>query len=229
METKRRTRAGRAERGIVTALAGALLLTLIATVVVGVDVGRVAFTASEVQTVADAAATAYARSMLANQMGAAENPAAAALSIAAGNRIDGRPASEANLGSYVEGAWSFDGRSFTPGGTPANAVRATATTTVDNFFAAIAGDTRSSVTKTAVAAVGCPSSARPVLPIAVGECEFEQFQTSGECTDLPVLRQQIPDPCQRERRRLLTREQEGGHLDAELVVGHRLSGLFVAC
>jgi hypothetical protein len=192
MKTMRRNRPVRAERGVVTALAGALLLTLVAAVVVGVDVGRVAFTAGEVQTVADAAATAYAHSMLANQMGAGEDPAAAALSVAAGNRIDGTPASEANLGSYVEGTWSFDARSFTPGATPANAVRATATAAVDNFFAAIVGDPRSSITKAAVAAVGCPSSARPVLPIAVGECEFEQFQASGECMDLPALRQQNP-------------------------------------
>ena len=43
-----------------------------------------------------------------------------------------------------------------------------------------------------------------------------------------VLRQQIPRPRQRQRRRLLTGEQKRRDLDAELLVGHRLAGLLVA-
>jgi len=125
-------------------------------------------------------------------MGAGENAAAAALAVVAGNRIDGAPASGANLASYGEGLWSFDTRSFLLGGSPTNAVRVTATATVDNLVAAVLGDTQSTVTKTAVAAVGCPASARPVLPVAVGECEFEGFQASGDCSNLPSLVQRNP-------------------------------------
>ena len=43
-----------------------------------------------------------------------------------------------------------------------------------------------------------------------------------------VLRQQIPGPRQRQRRRLLTRQQERRDLNPRLLVGHGLASLFVA-
>ena len=43
-----------------------------------------------------------------------------------------------------------------------------------------------------------------------------------------VLRQQIPGPRQRQRRRLLARQQKRRDLDPQLLVGHRLAGLLVA-
>ena len=43
-----------------------------------------------------------------------------------------------------------------------------------------------------------------------------------------MLRQQIPRPRQRQRRRLLTRQQERRDLDPQLLVGHGLAGLLVA-
>jgi hypothetical protein len=80
-----------------------------------------------------------------------------------------------------------------PGAEPNNAVRATGTATVNNFFAAIVGDTQSTVQKTATAAIGCPTHGRMVLPIVVGECEFAAFESSNDCSDLPELFQQPGD------------------------------------
>ena len=44
---------------------------------------------------------------------------------------------------------------------------------------------------------------------------------------LGVLGQQIPGPGQRQRRRFLPGDQKRGDLDSQLLVGHRLTGLFV--
>jgi len=179
-------------RGAILASAGILMLTLVAMAVVGVDIGRVAVTANETQTVADVAASAYARAMLTNEMGGSRDATADAIAVVQGNSVAGEAASAGNVSSLVEGSWSWETRSFVPAGSPVNAVQATATATIDNIFADIFGDGQSTATKQAIAAIGCPSSARAVLPIAVGECEFEAFQSSGDCSDLPNLRQQNP-------------------------------------
>jgi Flp pilus assembly protein TadG len=179
----------RSQRGAILAFAGMAIVTLVAMAVVGVDLGRLALTATEVQTVAEAGATAYAKAVQQDS----GNPTADALAVVAGNRIDGAAATPTNITSFEVGNYSSQTLTFVPGGTPENAVRAHATATVDNFFAGMLGDFQSTVRKDATAAIGCPTRGRVVLPLVVGECEFAAFQSSNDCADLPKLVQQPRD------------------------------------
>jgi len=180
---------GRSERGAIVALTGILMLALVSMTVVGVDLARLAFTATEVQTVADTAACAYASAMQRDRV----DPATDALEVVAGNSIDGAAAAPGNIASFELGNYSAETLTFVSGGEPRNAVKARATATVTNFFAGLFGDLQSSVEKDATAAIGCPEHGRVVLPIVVGECEFAAFESSEDCSDLPQLFQQPGD------------------------------------
>ena len=96
------------ERGGILAFTGMALLTLIGMTVVGVDLGRLAFTATEVQTVAEVAATGYAHAWLKGISSPGGDPgnsacAADALAVIDDNRIDGRQAIAAkNLQASIE-------------------------------------------------------------------------------------------------------------------------------
>jgi len=186
------------ERGAILAFTGMALLTLIGLTVVGVDLGRLAFTATEVQTVAEVAATGYAHAWLKGAASPAGDPgdtacAAEALPVVGGNRIDAATATASNIESYERGFYDFDtGGPFTtavPGGETPNAVRATATATVDNFFASVIGAAQSTVRKDAVATLTCGSRAAP-LPLAVQDCQFEAFDGPEDCSELPELTEQ---------------------------------------
>lgn len=194
------------EKGAILAFTGIVLLTLVGMTVVGVDLGRLAFTASEVQTVAEVAATGYANAWLADlpsggecQEGTNSPYAARTLEVVSGNSIDGDPADAANIEAYECGHYNFDsGRPrFTRGGEPANAVRATATATVTNFFASLFGNSETTVQKMAVATLTCGDRAR-TLPLAIGDCQFDAFEGPEDCADLPTLTQQnvhVDDSC----------------------------------
>lgn len=190
------------ERGAIAAFTGIVLMTLVGMTVVGVDLGRLAFTATEVQAVAEVAATGYARSWL-NTLasGGSTNDAThagEAMQVIDGNNINGDAAESANIQGYERGRYEFTTNGpFVPGGSPENAVRATATETVTNFFGALFGTPETTVTKTAVATLTCGSRAR-TLPLAVGDCQFEGFDGPEDCDDLPSLTQQnvhVDDSC----------------------------------
>jgi len=174
------------------ATVGIFMIVIVGMAVLGVDVGRLAYTATETQTVADAGAVAYAKTMLDNEiLGSGDDPHVAADLVVAENAIDGRSASEASV-EYAVGSFDFKERFFRPGGFPANAVKATGRVSVDNFFAGAFGDGKSQVKRAAVAAYGGAGQGRPTLPIAVGDCHFRRFERSDNCSDLPRLTQ-IPD------------------------------------
>jgi hypothetical protein len=186
------------QRGAFLAFTGMALLTLVGMTVVGVDLGRLAFTATEVQTVAEVAATGYAHAWLEGIKNGGADPgdgacAADALRVVRGNRIDAKQAANANIERYERGFYDPDTSGpFTtgvPAGKTPNAVRATATTTVDNFFASVFGAPKSVVRKTAVATVTCGNRAKP-LPLIVQDCSFGGFDGPDECAELPRLTQQ---------------------------------------
>lgn len=185
--TRRRPRTH--QRGAVLAMMGMAMVAFIALTVVGVDLGRLAFTATEVQGVADIAATAGCRTLARNSItGATDNPVSQAQAVVAQNKVNGQAASIA-AGDIVLGSWDFDSGSFTAGGPPNNAVQANAQTTVNNLVGGAIGSPTTTVQKTAIAAFSGVGSSRPVLPLAVGECHFEAFQGSGSCSDLPSISQ----------------------------------------
>ncbi|TMA70558.1 MAG: hypothetical protein E6J69_02245 [Deltaproteobacteria bacterium] len=171
-----RTRSRR-QRGAVLVTVGVALLTFLAMAAVGVDLAHLAFTATEVQSVAEVAATAGAEALINGG-----NVVAEAQTVAARNMVDGRPAAIA-AGNIEVGAYAPATRTFTAGGTPANAVRATPSATVQNLLAGIFGDFTSTVQKSAIAASGALGSGQPTLPLALGECPFSQ----DSCLDQSCL------------------------------------------
>jgi len=183
----------RRQRGAALAAVGIAMGAFIALTVVGVDLGRLAFTATEVQTIADVGATAGAQALATNfATGGSLNPVAQAQTAAAQNRVDGSTASLA-AGDVQVGNYNFATNAFAAGGLPSNAVRVNAQATVTNIVAGALGDALTTVQKTATAAFGGITSGAPVLPLAVGECHFQAFQGSGSCSDLPSLTQ-APSP-----------------------------------
>ena len=187
--THRRTTERPRERGAALVAVGLTMMAFLALAVVGVDLGRLALTATEVQAAADVAATAGVRTLLLNSItGAADNATTAAQLAVAQNRVDGQVASIA-AGNVIIGSFDFTSGAFLAGGVPANAVRADANATVQNLLAGILGDPTTTVQKTATAAFAGISSGAPVLPLAVGDCHFAAYQGSGSCSDLPSLTQ----------------------------------------
>jgi Flp pilus assembly protein TadG len=178
----------RHERGAVLAAVGIALLTFFALAAVGVDIGRLAFTAAEVQTVADAAATAGAKAILDER-----DPDADARAVGALNNIDGTPTASGDL-DVLLGNFDFDSNAFAQGGTPINAVRAVGNREVTNIWASVVGSANTTVVKQATAAVGAPCSGRPTLPLALGDCYFPcECYTAEDCQQQGCLPTQTHD------------------------------------
>jgi len=162
---------------------------LFALAAVGVDTGRIAFTATEVQNVADAAATAGAQNLL--EGGTATTARSQAQTVGAQNAVNGSGATV--LPAQIEvGQYNYTTHAFVNGATPSSAVRATPSATVQNLFVGILGSSfaNTTVTKTATAGFTGLGAAAATLPLALGACNFPAlsscFQTSG-C--LPSLTQ----------------------------------------
>jgi hypothetical protein len=190
------------ERGQVLAYLGIALIAFLGFAVIGVDVGRIAFTANEAQAVADAGALAACKSL---SLGA-PNPVGNAASVLAKDHVDGKVlavsgsvSTPGNAGTNVGielGNWDFapgGNPTFTPGGNPENAARATSNALVNNLVAGAIGKPQTAIQRTAVAAYSGICQAQGVLPIALGDCYFQQFlDSSGNCSLLPKLTQ-APD------------------------------------
>ena len=129
----------RARSVTILAFTGIALLTLVGMTVVGVDLGRLAFTATEVQAVAEVAATGYAHAWIKGTTTNGTDPGdgtcqTEALTVVDANRIDGKVANAGNIESYERGFYDYDTSGpFTtavPNGESSNAVRATASVPV---------------------------------------------------------------------------------------------------
>jgi Flp pilus assembly protein TadG len=180
----------RRERGAILAAFAISMAAFFAFLPVAIDTGRLALTANEVQTVADAAATAGARALL-ESGGDSATARSQAQSVGAQNFVNGA-ASTITPGQIEVGYYNPQTGAFTNGGTPLNAVRATPNVTVQNLFAGILGSqyTNTTVTKTATAAFSGLGSGQPTLPLAIGECNYPSLQncyTDPAC--LPTLTQ----------------------------------------
>ena len=96
----------RRERGIATALFALWLVAIVAIAAITIQVSRLSDTATEVQVAVDAAALAAAENML--KGGNVDSAKAAARTVAAQNRTDGRGPGDVRLefGSYTVDAGS---------------------------------------------------------------------------------------------------------------------------
>ena len=193
-------------------LATALWLTAFCSfLAVAIDVGRIAFTAGEVQSAADIAALTGARAFLDGR-----TPLADATALLGANTIDSRVASSAATTSVQTGTVDGSGTFTAGGGAAANAVKATSVATVSNLFTGIFGAANgtTTVTKTATAVIATTKDARPELPMALSGACFDGFNcTAGNCPNLntqsnnagwtgltsghskPAAEQYIPTPC----------------------------------
>jgi Flp pilus assembly protein TadG len=172
------------EKGAAMVYTAIAMTAMLAFAAVGVDIGHLAFTATEVQSAADSAATAGAHAMLRGNdaQGGAEQ-------VMGLNRIDGHIATP-DLQSVDVG--NFDGTAFSTGGTPQNAVHVTAAATVSNLLGSMYGHPNSTVTKVATASFVSLAGGQPTLPLAIGDCAFPD----PNCLDsscLPSLTQ-VPNP-----------------------------------
>src|SRR5947208_13661913 len=133
------------ERGQVFVAAAVCLAAFLALTVVAVDIGRLAHTATEVQTVADVAANAGATALLKKTLtGAAVDPIAEAQFVAGQNTMDGQAAVVTDIALLH---YDFASGGFTSGSP--NAVLATPSVTVTNLIAGVMGERRTTGTKTA--------------------------------------------------------------------------------
>jgi hypothetical protein len=168
-----------------------VMSALLAATVVGVGVGRHMFLATELQTVAEVAATAAASAKLVPDTtdGAA---IASAQTVVEKNQVDGNHIPSSNVPAPVIEFGNFSGATFAPGGMPTNAARATARATVKDLFpistpqfsSGSDGNGRFTVTKTAVATFTGLGSGKPVLPIALCSACFTSDCFSGTCLRL---------------------------------------------
>jgi hypothetical protein len=176
------------ERGVALAYVGFALLVFMGFAVVGVDTARIAFTASESQAVADAAATAGIRTLATIYGGGTGNVKTDAVLIGTQNKIDGANAPIA-AGDVICGNWNFQNGTFAPGNcdNTSNAVRAVANKQVNNIVAGVFGASfvHTTVTRRATSALSAPSAARPLWPFAIKDCSFQQYASSNNCSDLP--------------------------------------------
>src|SRR5262245_56516549 len=188
-EFKEMRRVRKSERGAILAATVLALPALLALAAVGIDTGRIAFTATEVQNVADAAATAGAENLL--KGGTASTARSQAQTVGAQNAVNGSGAT-VSAAQIEVGQYNYTTNTFVNGANPPSAVRATPSVTVSNLFAGILRSSfaNTTVTKTATAGFSGGGEAAATLPLALGACNFPAVsscsQTSG-C--LPSLTQ----------------------------------------
>jgi hypothetical protein len=183
--------AARRNRGSVIAFLAVALAASMGLAVVAVDLAHLSTAAGEVQTLADAGATGAVRTLMRPDVGDDEVAAVVDVLLAE-NTIDGVPGTSGAQRVVQVGGFDFETRAFTTAGTTRNAVRVSVTATVNNLVAGFYGVPQSDVTREAIAAFSGPRTGRPMLPLVIGRCHFEDYERTGACADLPELTQ-VPD------------------------------------
>jgi Flp pilus assembly protein TadG len=170
-------------RGVVLVLVALAMLVLLGLAALGIDVGRLAAAASEVQAYADSVATAGATALL---LGASPGAAARqATTVGAVNRVDGRPGAQTRLRF---GRWDAATATFTPTNVHPSAVEAAATATVRTLLAGIWSQQTVTVERTATAGFVGLGRAVPTLPLAIGDCAFPSLASCfGQSGCLPAV------------------------------------------
>jgi len=116
------------QRGQALVYTGVISLVLFSVAALAVDVGRHVFVRREAQAVADATALAGATALARGG-----DAVAAATQFAPQDTVDGQDAS-LNPSDVRVGRWDNSTSTFTPGGSPSNAVRTTPSFTIHNIF-----------------------------------------------------------------------------------------------
>jgi hypothetical protein len=163
----------RTERGFALAYVVLVLLAVCAVTALAVDIARTSFTASEVQSAADLAATAAATKLMTG--GTTAQAQADADTTVSKNTIDGHVAASVPItfGNVNQAG------TFTANGNPLNAAKATATKSVTNLLAGMMNADTSTIQKTAIATMATISNGSPELPIVLSASCFDN---AHDCT-----------------------------------------------
>jgi Flp pilus assembly protein TadG len=179
----------KSEKGIALPLVAVALWVILGMTGLGVETGRLALVATEVQNAADVAARAAAFEYVTGD--GATTPRQAAEAVIAANAIDDQTSiSAASLTVLDMGNWTSEG-GFVTNLEPINAARAEVQHTADSIIMSWLGYPSSVVTKDAIAGFSPASGGRPTIPIAVGECLLDEDCNEDDCQ--PTL-YQVPDP-----------------------------------
>jgi len=166
------------QRGIALSYVVIFIFVLFATAGLAVNLGNLAWTATEVQNAADAGAVAGARALLEK----VADPSTHATAVLSGNQVHGAtPIMESfELGTYTTAI------GFVVGGPPQDAVKVTVSATATNiiWLDGIFGSATSPVTKNAVAAILNLGEDTPTLPLSLCNGAFDPNCTGAGC--LPV-------------------------------------------
>jgi hypothetical protein len=186
----------RSERGQALALIGIAMIFLTGFAVLGVDAARLSYTAAEVQSIADAAATAAVGALGAHR----PDPVADATAVVARNYVDAKYGTVGSavtdvIKSITPGIWDFNAAPNTDPFTPtvwtdpnANAARAVGIARVNNLVAAMVGMRQSDVERWGTAATGGACSEQAALPIAIEQDAVQPFLDAADCRSIPVTR-----------------------------------------
>ena len=189
----------RSEGGFTLVGTAILLLALVGVTAIAVEVARLTTTATEVQVAADSAALAAA---LAISEGQSAQAVSRGQGVAAKNAADGRLVDtsgvQIDIGNYNPDPTADPHFSTScTSGVDCNAARATVTVNNVNHIMAkvLDGQTGTSVTKTAVAAVECQGGAAP-LPLAICTTALTSIPQNSLCGPLSANINIQPDSAQ---------------------------------
>jgi hypothetical protein len=182
------------------------MLALVGLADVGIDTGRVASVANELQNAADIAATAGTLALADdNTTSAAETGANQALAL---NKVNNAVATGALQDLQVG---NVDANyTFVVNLAPLNAVKAITGTTVNNVLLDAIGFTQATVTREAIATLAGLGSGIPTLPIVIGECNFNSQCYHQSC--MPYL-SQVPDPADNSAWTAFFESASNAHID----------------
>jgi hypothetical protein len=177
----------RDEKGIAIPFVAVALIVIMALTAVGVETGRLATVATEVQTAADIAATAGARQLFDDPMASPREDAEEVLN---DNHIEGTVVSGSHLTELQVGNYTA-ATGFVANLQPFNAVKSRVEYDVANILLSFLNMPTSHVSKIAVAAFAPSTGGRPTIPIAIGDCLLNEGCLEDSCQ--PTLTQ-VPSP-----------------------------------
>ena len=190
-------RSRKRERGVTMVLAAVFLVAIAAISAISIEIARLADTATEVQSAADAAALAAAENI--DTGGDSTTATTAAQTVAGRNRTDGRWPASSNLDVQF-GSWTAAGGYSSSGpvaGVSVPAVKATVSMpNVEYIFGSVLGGASTTVTKDAVAAYKCTGQAQPTAPVTIGLCQLQQYTQGQPCSANGSTLVQQPNPDQ---------------------------------
>jgi hypothetical protein len=185
------------QRGISLVAVGIWMTAFFALTAVGMDVARIAYTASEVQSASDVAALAGARAIV---DGLNEQTAADTILGSGGsspNIINGQSAYAGSTSRNVQRGTLDNAGNFTAvgAGAAANAVQATVVAPVENLFTGIFGAANgtTTITKISTAAFVGISETAPSLPMTIANGCFNTGGANCSAGNCPALNAQTND------------------------------------